>query len=286
MNFLSNYFAILILSSIMLLVGIFLMVRYGYMPGMKWFKKQEARYDQVLRRQLLIDIDPRVIVILNLVGVGVMFLIGTLLAGILFGIGMGALFLLVPYAVIRHMETKRRQKLEIQLVDGLASLASGVRAGLNLVQSMQLLVQNQRGPIQQEFSQILREYEMGMDLNQAMRAASNRIGSSLYRLTFTAIEMHRIRGGDSGQSMDRIAESIRDIQRLEGKLDAMTSQGRMQANFMAIMPFVIIGILLTIMPEETTELFVTMSGRILLLIALGMIVAGYLWIRKIMQIDI
>jgi tight adherence protein B len=286
MNFFSDYFALQVLCSLMLLVSVFLIVRYGYRPGVVWFKKQEARYDAVLRRQLLLDVEPKLVVILNLVGVLFVFLVGAYLTGVLIGVVLAGLALLVPYFVIRHLEIKRRQKLEVQLVDGLASLASGVRAGLNLVQSMQLLVQNQRGPIQQEFGHILREYEMGMDLNQAMRAASNRIGSPLYRLTFTAIEMHRIRGGDSGESMDRIAESIRDIQRLEGKLDAITSQGRAQANFMAAMPIAIIVILFLIMPDETTLLFTRMEGRILLLIAASLIAGGYIWIKNIMRVDI
>ena len=281
-----NYLALQVLLSALLLAGVYLMTRYGYTPGLKWLRQQEHRYDAVLRRQLLLDIDPKVAVALNLGGVALTLLVGTFLAGLLIGLVLAGIALLVPYFIIRHLETKRRQRLEVQLVDGLASLASGVRAGLNLVQSMQLLVQNQRGPIQQEFGQILREYEMGMDLNQAMRAASNRIGSPLYRLTFTAIEMHRVRGGDSGESMDRIAESIRDIQRLEGKLDAITAQGRAQANFMAAMPIVIIAMLTFIMPDETKMLFTRMEGRIILLIASALIVSGYVWIRKIMQVDI
>lgn len=286
MSFPIKYLVLQVLLSTIMLVGLFLAIRFGYGPFRKWIKEQEIHYNRVLCQQLLLEVNPRAAVWGHLAGVLFILALGVYLTGILPGLLLAAVAAIVPYFVIRHLETKRRQRLEIQLVDGLASLASGVRAGLNLVQSMQLLVSNQRGPIQQEFSQILREYEMGMDLNQAMRAASNRIASPLYRLTFTAIEMHRIRGGDSGESMDRIAESIREIQRLEGKLDAITAQGRAQANFMAAMPIVIIIMLLVIMPDETKMLFTRTEGRVLLLIAGALIVSGYLWIKKIMQVDI
>ena len=282
-----NHLAIQATLSLLLFAGVLLAIRYGTGPGRKWIREQSMYYDRVLCRQLLLEVDPLLAVWMHIAGVLLTLLVGIYLAGLLFAIVLAAIAAAVPYFLIRHLEVKRRQRLEIQLVDGLASLASGVRAGLNLVQSIQLLVQNQRGPIRQEFGQILREYEMGMDLNQAMRSASTRIGSSLYRLTFTAIEMHRIRGGDSGESMDRIAESIREIQRLEGKLDAITAQGRAQANFMAAMPIVIIIMMLTfILPEETEMLFTRMEGRIMLIIAGGLIAGGYLWIRKIMQVDI
>lgn len=282
-----NHLALQATLSALLFAGVLVAVRYGTGPARKWVREQSMYYERVLCRQLLLDIDPMLAVWSHIGGVALVLVLGVAVAGVLIGIVLAAVAAAVPYFLIRHLEVKRRQRLEVQLVDGLTSLASGVRAGLNLVQSMQLLVQNQRGPIRQEFGQILREYEMGMDLNQAMRSASTRIGSPLYRLTFTAIEMHRIRGGDSGESMDRIAESIRDIQRLEGKLDAITAQGRAQANFMAAMPIVIIVMMLTfIMPEETTMLFTRMEGRIMLLLAVGLILAGYLWIRKIMQVDI
>jgi len=184
------------------------------------------------------------------------------------------------------MEQKRRTLLEVQLVDGLTTLASGTRAGLNLVQAMELLEQNHTGPIKQEFGAILREYSMGLDLTQAMRNASERIGSPLYRLTFTAIEMHRLRGGDTGESLDRIADSIREIQRLEGKLDALTSQGRMQAVMMAVMPLVFLFIMYMIMPDQVGLLFSDSVGRLILMAVIVAIVIGFLWIRKIMTIDI
>jgi tight adherence protein B len=285
-DFASNYFALQILCSLMLLAGVMLMVRYGFTPGKAWIDKQQLHYDRVLCRQLLLEIDPRMAVWGHIGGVVVVLVLGVYLTGVLLGIVLAAVSAFVPYFLIRHLETKRRMRLEVQLVDGLASMASGVRAGLNLVQSMQLLVTNQTGPIKQEFGQILREYEMGMDLNQAMRQASDRIGSQLYRLTFTAIEMHRLRGGDSGESMDRIAESIREIQRLEGKLDAITAQGRVQANMMAIMAVVIIVMMMVIFPDDTMMLFTMPQGRVILLLATGLITAGYFWIKKIMQVDI
>jgi len=286
LDFTSDYFALQVICSLMLLAGITLIVRYGFTPGKAWLDKQQLHYDRVLCRQLLLDIDPRTAVWSHVGGVALVVLIGVFLTGPLIGIVLGAVSAMVPYFLIRHLEAKRRSRLEVQLVDGLASMASGVRAGLNLVQSMQLLVTNQSGPIKQEFGQILREYEMGMDLNQAMRQASDRIGSPLYRLTFTAIEMHRLRGGDSGESMDRIAESIREIQRLEGKLDAITAQGRVQANMMAMMAVVIIVMMQVIFPDDTMMLFTMTEGRIILLLAISLIAAGYFWIRKIMQVDI
>jgi len=212
-------------------------------------------------------------------------LFGIYLHWLFFGVG-SLLGLALPVMIVRHLAQKRKKKLELQLVDGITSLASGVRAGLTLIQSMELLVANQKGPIQQEFAQLLREYQMGVDLNQAMANTSNRIGSGNYRLLFTAVEMHRLRGGNTGESLDRIAESIREIQRLEGKLDAITAQGRAQAWMMAIAPVFIVGIYWMIDPEGADSMLTEPTGKIIMLGAALLILIGYLWIRKIMAVDI
>ncbi len=278
---------ILILISLGAFATVFLFIRLALPEIMILIRHQERRIDAVLNRQLLMDVNPRMAIIGE--GLLMVFLAFALYAlGLKFwGILIGALLaLFLPNLIINHLETKRREKLNAQLVDGITSLASGVRAGLTLVQSFQLLVKNSTGPIKQEFAQLLREYELGVDLNRAMVNTSNRIGSSHYRLLFAAIGAHRERGGDMAQSLDRITDSIREIQRLEGKLQTLTAQGRNQAWMMAGMAIVVLFIGYMIAPEETVRVLNDPFGRVILLGAAAMITAGFLWIRNIMSVDI
>ncbi|MEM9418894.1 MAG: type II secretion system F family protein [Planctomycetota bacterium] len=278
---------LLILLNVCVFTAAYLLVRYGKEPATQFRARQELAYDRVLRRQLMLDVEPSQAFLMAMSGVVVAFLFSFFLTFNLFvAVVCGIAAYFMPAVVVRHLEQKRRQQLESQLVDGLTTISAGVKAGLNLVQSMEMLVDNQTGPIKQEFEQLLREYQMGRDLNQAMRSASNRIGSPLYRLTFTAIEMHRVRGGDTGESMDRLAEAVREIKKLEGKLDAITAQSRSQASMMAVMPFVFMFILWIIDPEGIRLLFTETIGRVLLLICGALILGAFLWIRKIMAVDV
>lgn len=276
-----------ILVSAGLFLSVAMLVRLGVPEIGRMIHRLEARFDHVLNYQLLMGIKPRHaiygIVLAMLVAAGFTWaLLGSALGAIIAAV----LVLALPNAVINYLEAKRRRRLERQIVDGITSLASGVRAGLTLVQSFQLLVQNSTGPIKQEFTHLLREYELGVDLNQAMVNASNRIGSSHYRLLFAAIAAHRTRGGDVSQSLDRITDSIREIQRLEGKLQTLTAQGRNQAWMMAGMAIVVMIILYFIDSEGMTQVLMRDSGRLILLIAGLFVLAGFLWIRKIMSVDV
>lgn len=276
-----------ILINVCVFAAAYLLVRHGKEPALRFRERQEIGYDRVLRRQLMMDVEPRQAFTMAMSGVAVAFVFSFLLTFNLFvAVVCGAIAYFMPTVVVRHLEFKRRKQLESQLIDGLTTISAGVKAGLNLVQSMEMLADNQTGPIKQEFAQLLREYQMGRDLNQAMLSASNRIGSPLYRLTFTAIEMHRLRGGDTGESMDRLAEAVREIKKLEGKLDAITAQSRSQASMMAVMPFVFMFILYIIDPEGIQLLFTETIGRVLLLIAGALILGAFLWIRNIMSVDV
>lgn len=268
--------------SALLLLGV-----CGWPWARRKLREQERWYQRVLVHQLLIDIDPKLAVWLAQGLMVACALAGYLMAdSVLFLVLGAALGVILPTVILKHLEQRRAQRLERQLVDGITTLASGVRAGLNLVQAFELLVRNATGPIRQEFSQMLREYQMGLDITHAMRNAAGRIGSGNYRLLFTALEMHRQRGGDMAQSLDRISDSIREIQRLEGKLDALTAQGRAQAWMMAVMPVAFFLILYAIDREGTMLMLTEPLGRVILLVACALMVAAYMWIRKIMAVDI
>ncbi len=279
--------AYIFIASMSLFGTTFFGVLAGWAPLKRWILKQERVYGQILRTSLLMSVRPRSA---TYFGVGCVFLgglIGYLVAPSVITVVLGgAVGAAVPMGTLRVLRYRRMSKLEDQLVDGVHSLASGVRAGLNLMQAIELVADNLSPPISQEFAHMLREYEYGIPVESAMSNAAERIGSSNYRLLFSALQTHRERGGDLGQTLDRIAESIREIQRLEKRVQTLTAQGRAAARYMGAMPALILLILYQIDPHGTRMLFVDDAGKIILAIIVTMNVIGFLWIRQIVSIDI
>jgi len=276
-----------LMISLLVFTSVTLLVVHGWRYALVGWHLQTDWYQRVLVHQLMLKVRPAAAVVQSwacVVLFGLCFyVVGGGIAWFAIGAGAGGC---LPWLIIRHLEQKRRDRLERQLVDGITTLASGIRAGLNMVQSIELLVANTGGPIHEEFEQLLREYRMGMDLNHAMRRAADRIRSTHYRLLFSALQMHRRRGGDVGATLDSLAESIREIQRLEGKLDAVTAQGRTQARMMAVMPLVLLALLYAIEPDGVGSLFTDAVGRIILAIAAALVAIAFWWIKKIMTVDI
>lgn len=276
------------ISSGMIFLLVTLLVWVGGPELRRLLVSQERQFDEVLRRKLLLDISPRSSVAISLVvTVGLTIWLYYLTESVLGGLIGLTIGLTLPSLVLRYLRRQRLAKLETQLVDGIHTLASGVRAGLNLVQAMQLVARDGLVPMRQEFRHLLQEYEFGIPLEEAMNNAALRIGSGDYRLLFAALETHRQRGGDLGETLDRIAASIREIQRLENRVKALTAEGRTTARWLGAMPVVVMGILYFVVDASAVrELFADPLGKVIVLAILVLNVIGFLWIRKIVSLDL
>lgn len=277
-----------VITSVMILGLALAAVWAGYRPVVSLVLRQERLYESVFQRKLLLDIRPRVVTIISAVGIVVLAIIGRALTkslmGAAFGI-VGGLFL--PTLLAWCLSRRHLAKLEGQLVHGIRTLTSGVRAGLNLVQSMQLVARDSPAPLRHEFAHMLREYEYGIPLDEAMDNAAARIGSGDFRLLFSALQTHRQRGGDLGKTLDRIGDSIREIQRLENRVKTLTAEGRATARWLGAMPLAVMAIIYFMVdPSGIVSLFSDPLGKLIVLGIVALNLVGFLWIRKIVSLDI
>jgi tight adherence protein B len=258
-------------------------------------EKQEQSFHGALVELFMFDVTPRQLTYVMFAGAIVAGLILALFtvhaeagtAGVVGAFLIGAASgYWVPRGVIFVLQRRRRQHLNDQLIDGLVTLANGMRAGLNLVQSMKLIETNGQPPISQEFGLMLREFEHGASVDEVMRRASVRIKLHHYKLLFAAMETARQRGGNLPETLDRLGESLREIMRLEEKVKALTAENRMSARMMGIMPLVVAIIYYCIDPTYVRALLDDQWGLLLLAIAAALNLGGFLWIRKITTFEI
>lgn len=269
------------------LAGTVAAVWLGWRPWRDLILRREGEYERIFRRALLLEIPPRLVTIATGMTMATLGIVGyAIVPHVLAVLAMGAVGFFLPHALVRYLRRRRLNRLENQLVSGIQTLASGVRAGLNLVQSLAMVARDGPDPIRQEFAHLVREYEYGVSLDEAMRNASERIGSGDFRLLFAAVHTHRERGGDLGQTLDRIAESVREIQRLESRVKTLTAQGRATARWLGMMPLVVTGILYFIDSDGVMKFFTEPLGGLIVAAIIVLNVLGFLWIRKTVAIDI
>jgi len=208
------------------------------------------------------------------------------LRNLTFAVVFSAILLLAPWHVLRRMAQQHKQKIEDQLADAMVALASAVRAGLSLAQSLEILASQCPRPINAEFRQMVGDYKLGKPLDRTLTEAKERLQSENFALFAAALLASHESGGRLNETVERIAQSVLEMQRLERKIMAETAHGRKSAVYMALAPAVILVAYWFVDPGNTRLLFTSFCGQALLALALLFNVAAYLWARAILNPDI
>jgi tight adherence protein B len=203
------------------------------------------------------------------------------------GVVISLMLAALPWYLVRRWAFQRRQLIEDQMADAMVALASAIKAGLSLAQSLEILAQQSPRPISQEFQQLVGEYQLGKPLERCLDEARARLRSENFALFAAAMQASRESGGKLNETVERIAISVREMQRLERKIQADTSQARTSAVYMSLVPFVILALYYFVLdPINTERLFTTVFGQTLLCVALLFNLVAYLWARRILHPDI
>ena len=235
--------------------------------GRSIFQSYQSRYLLSVSRTLetmFIFLNPKRVLNISMLMMCVVFAVTLVVSdlNVVVSIIMAFIGLLVPRLLLNYSIKKRRKQFEEQFVQGLEYLSSSTRAGLSLVQAVESLVVNSNPPLSQEFDLLLREYRIGIPLNEALQNLARRVDSEELNLMVFSTIITRELGGDISEIFDHLAEVIRSRHRVMDRIDTLTSQGRLQAMVCGAIPFFLYGILFLWQPEYLKPLFDSFAGRI------------------------
>jgi tight adherence protein B len=206
--------------------------------------------------------------------------------GLGFGVFGGYVALNVPRFVLRYLKAKRLRLFNGQLVEALMTMSNALRAGFSIMQSFETIVKEGNDPIAQEFAMFLQQMRVGVPFDDALRELEERVRSDDLTLMVRAIETARITGGNLTEVFEKIAETIRERVRIEGRIRSLTAQGRMQAFVVGAIPFLLLMAMTMMDPPMMIAFMTSPMGISLLVLALIFEICGALVIRKIILIDV
>jgi len=219
------------------------------------------------------------------------FVLGVIFGGfqanlsILFGIVFGVIGWMVPPKYAGMKASQRQKKFNGQLGDTIGLMANSLRAGYSLLQTMELVSRESPDPMADEFRRVVREVGLGISPQQALNNLLRRVPSEDLDLMVSAINIQHELGGNLGQILDIIGETIRERVRIKGEINVLVAQQKFSANVIAAMPIVMTLGLYAINRDYLMSMFVwpwvclPIGAAVLLCI-------GYVMMRKIVAIEI
>lgn len=193
---------------------------------------------------------------------------------------------ILPWQLVRSFRAHRQKRLLASLPDSTMLLAGNLRSGLALQSALARMVAQSHGPLAQEFSLLLSELRLGLTLDSALSNLDARVGNQDMTILVAAIKIARDTGGNLAETLERLADTLRRKAEIEGKIAALTAQGRLQGWVMAALPILLMAVLYRLEPAAMSPLLHTWYGWLVLAAVALLEVSGILLIRKIVSIEI
>jgi tight adherence protein B len=191
---------------------------------------------------------------------------------------VGAPALLLRLAQSRH----QRRFLDI-FPDALDVIVRAVRAGLPAPEAIELAAREVGAPVGSEFRRMLDEMRIGVEMEDALQNAADRIRVPDFQFFVISLLLQRRTGGGIAETLSNLSTIIRQRKALRLKARALTAEATASATVVASLPFVGgIGLFL-INRQLMSVLFVDPRGRQMLGIACTGLLLGIAAMKAIIK---
>jgi tight adherence protein B len=218
----------------------------------------------------------------GVLGVAMYFISGSFILAL----ALAAAGFALPKIIMTRLKKRRDEKFLAQLADALLAISNSLKTGYSIPQALNLLVREMDNPAKQEFRLVWQEMQLGTPVEEALGHLAQRMKSMEIDLMVASVAISRQVGGNLSEVLENIAGTIRERLRVEGRVKALTAQGKIQGIVMCLMPFVLAFIIYLVQPDFIKPLFTTVPGYLLMAGIVGWMAIGAFFIMRIVKIEI
>ncbi len=192
----------------------------------------------------------------------------------------------IPLIVLFMLIERRRKHFHEQLPDTLGLIAGSLRSGYSFLQAISVAVEETLPPTSTEFKRVLAENRLGRPLQESLENMAKRMQETDFDWTVMAINIQREVGGNLAEVLEIIADTVRERDRVRRQIRILTAEGRISVTILMVLPFFEAFLLYLMNPSYMSLLTTTRAGLVMLTIGLISMTLGYLWLRKIVYVEV
>jgi tight adherence protein B len=226
-------------------------------------------------------------ILLTIASIILFFILGRLIFdSAIMGMAFAVVGFFAPRIWVSIRKRRRINAFNDQLGDTINLLANSLRSGFSIVQSMETVAEQLPDPMATEFHRVTQEIGLGLHYEEALQNMLRRVPSDDLDLMVTAINIQGRVGGNLAEILDTIGYTIRERVRIKGEIRVLTAQQMISGYILTLLP-VGLGLVLYLLNKEYIgRMFQDPCGWIMIVVAVVMIVTGFLIIRRIVDIEV
>ncbi|MDH6590732.1 tight adherence protein B [Variovorax sp. TBS-050B] len=192
----------------------------------------------------------------------------------------------LPLLYLQHQRGRRLARLERQLPEALDLVTRALRAGHSFASSVQMIGEEMAEPIAGEFRMVADEVNFGVSLQQALTNLSERVPITDLRYFVVSVLIQRDSGGNLTEVLGNLSRLIRERLKLLARVRVLSSEGRLSAWLLGLMPFALAGLMSLFNPEFISPLWTDPIGIGVVKYMLVTMAVGVLILRWIVKIRV
>ena len=218
---------------------------------------------------------------------GLMALVAGVIARSKYALPVGAAVgFALPFVFLSFKRTRRMRTFEEQFPEGLDLISRALKAGHAFATGLKMVADEMADPVGPEFRKTFDEQNFGLPLKDALDNLTVRVPSLDVRFFATAVLIQRETGGNLSEILENLAHVVRERFKILRQVRVYTAHGRFTGYVLLALPAVLCIALSFINPEHMNLLFRERMGQMMLLGALGLQTAGYVWIKQVIKIEV
>ena len=202
------------------------------------------------------------------------------------GLIIGGVLAALPTLYVLRARGQHMQRFEKQLPEALDLMGRAMRAGHAFPTAIKMVAEEMKDPIGGEYRILFDEMNYGVPQQTALLNLAARTDSTDLSYFVIAVLIQRDSGGNLAELLDNISAIIRARLKLYGEIRTLSAEGRLSAWILGSLPFATAAMVNIVNPDFMKVLWEDPVGLNFIYGALGLMVVGVLWMRKIIRIRV
>lgn len=161
----------------------------------------------------------------------------------------------LPYLVVGRAIKKRVAKFNTRFPDAIDLLVRGLRSGLPVTETFQIVSQELPGPVGEEFKGVIERIRIGNTMEAALQETAVMLGTPEFQFFCITIQIQRETGGNLAETLSNLSDVLRKRAQMKLKIRAMSSEAKASAYIVGALPFFVFGVVWSMNPEYLAGFF-------------------------------
>jgi tight adherence protein B len=145
----------------------------------------------------------------------------------------------LPHMVLNWFIKRRINAFNAKFPDAIELLVRGLRSGLPVTETLQVVAQEIPGPVGVEFKAIVDRIKVGRTMEEALQETADRLGTAEFQFFTITLAIQRETGGNLAETLSNLADVLRKRAQMKLKIKAMSSESKASAYIVGSLPFVV-----------------------------------------------